>query len=454
MKIKPLALAVAAALPVSVLASTISATATPVSNEFVVVSGGIQGVAAEYELGAAAALNDVFTFTYSASAKAGSSGTGAFAFPGTIAIAVGGTVGAGSSGVISLFDSSDTSVSYRVTTAPTTGAATNGDHTVAVPAPFFQAADIGTSDVTVTGSAKTASDAPYDSLRGTPAKIVDQAGSQFSFEVTGLSEVIDVESLLTAFEIGGASNSTAAFSITRETNAQALAGSAGVALADALTSAIVLTGDFDWLDSDTAATGIQTGAISITGGGAATVTANELSFEMPAGQSTAAVIFVANGTATIPAQTLSVSLTGAYDDITGTTSITGTHTGSASGTYTLNGSTVTVYAIPTSAAASNFIWLTNSGSSDGDVSLTIHDGGTDISLGVVGTSVAGSEFDIGGALTRELEAQGIQLNSGRVHMDVVTNVPSKDVAISAAYRVNDDRVNLITSLETDNDTAN
>jgi hypothetical protein len=445
MKLKPLAVAIGVALPVSALASTLTDSPVTASNEYLVAEAGIQGGAVTYALGASPALNDVFTFTYSAPARAGTSGTGITSFANTLTIdQTGGTNG--TDGTLSLFDSSDTSVSYRVTALPAGGDVSAGDYTVAVPQPIFQQSDIGTSDVTVTASAATAAGTNYDSLRGGAATMVDQTGSQFAFAVTGLSEIVDVESLLKEFAIGANTASTAAFTVVQST-AVSNNGTAATNLASGATIAVTLTGDFAWLDSDTSATGIQTGAVSFgsAGSGPAVVTANSMTLTLVTGGDS--VTFANVAEADIPTQTLSMSLSGA---ILGNAA-TSAHTGTATGAYTLNGSTVTVYAIPTSAAASNFIWLTNSGTSDGGVSLTVHDAGTDIALGNVGTSEAGSEFDVSAALNDALEAQGVTLSGGRVHMDIVTNVPAADVAVSAAYRVGDDRVNLVTSLETDND---
>jgi len=444
MKLKPLAVAIGVALPVSALASTLTDSPVTASNEYLVAEAGIQGGAVTYALGAAPALNDVFTFTYSAPARAGTSGTGITSFANTLSIDT--TNGATNSGELSLFDSSDTSVSYRVTTLPQNGSVGAGDYTVAVPTPIFQEGDIGTSDVTVTASAQTSAGTNYDTLRGGAATMVDQTGPQFAFAVTGLSEIVDVESLLKEFAIGANTASTAAFTVVQST-AVSNNGTAATNLASGATIAVTLTGDFAWLDSSSSATGIQTGGISFgsAGSGPAVVTANSMTLTLVTGGDS--VTFANVGDADIPTQSLTASLSGS---ILGNAA-TSAHTGSASGTYTLNGSTVTVYAIPTSAAASNFIWLTNSGSSDGGVSLTVYDAGETVALGNVGTSVAGSEFDVSAALDAALTAQGVTLSGGRVHMDIVTNVPAADVAVSAAYRVGDDRVNLITSLETDND---
>lgn len=436
MKLKPLALAVGVALPVAAAASTITVTPSTVSSEYMALFGGIQAPAATVALGAQYAAGDVITFTYSGSAKTGT-GTAAFSFPTTLPIER--TATSNTAGALALFDSGDTSVSYRVTTAPA------GDEfgTVTIPAPFFRTADVGAADVTVSASSATSQGQTFDST-SLPGKLIDQTGSQFAYSVSGLSQVIDVESARRAFVDGTSTAASHSIGITQGTAVTSAGNTvAPTNVVTASTIAVTLTGDFSWLDSSTA-TGIQTQNIS--GATVAGASATTIVMIIPAGGAT---ITIGNAptVGAIPTQSLAAAFSGSYVG-NGTS---GFATGSATGAYTLNGSSVTVYAVPTSASVSNFIWLTNSGANDGEVSIVVHDNGTEIDLGVVGTSNGGEEFDVTAAMNAALEAAGKTLSGGRVHLDIVTKVPAADVAVSAAYRVGDDRVNLLTSLETDND---
>lgn len=436
MKLKPLALAVGVALPVAAAASTITVTPSTVSSEYMALFGGIQAPAATVALGAQYAVGDILTITYSGSAKAGTATT-AFSFPTTLNINT--TDGTNTSGALALFDSGDTSVSYRVTTAPA------GDEfgQIDIPQPFFRTADVAAADVTVTASSSTSQGQTFDAAL-LPGKLVDQTGTQFAYLVSGLSQVIDVESARRAFVNGTATAASHSIVVTQVTNATSAGNTvAPTNVVTPGTIAVTLTGDFTWLDSSTA-TGIQTSNIS--GATVAAASATTIVMVIPAGGTT---ITIGNAptTGAIPTQSLAAAFSGSY---TGN-STSGFAAGSATGAYTLNGSSVTVYAVPTSASVSNFIWLTNSGSTDGEVSIAVNDNGTEIDLGVVGTSRGGREFDITAAMNEALAAAGETLSGGRVHIDIITKVPAADVAVSAAYRVADDRVNLITSLETDND---
>jgi len=395
--------------------------------------GGLQAPTATVALGAQYAVGDIITFTYSGSAKTNTSTT-AFTFPTTLAI----DNGTNTDGALALFDSGDTSVSYRVTTAP--AGATFGE--IDLPAPFFRTADIGAADVTVSTSSSTSQGQAFDAAR-LPGKLIDQTGTQFAYTVTGLSQVVDVESARRAFVAGTSTAASHAIVVTQVTDATSAGNTvAPTNVVTPGTIALTLTGDFTWLDSSTA-TGIQTTNITGTVLGAS---ATQVVLQLNAGGGTV-VLGNAPTTGSIPTQSLAAALSATYSG----NSTFGLSSASATGAYTLNGSSVTVYAVPTSAAVSNFIWLTNSGATDGEVSIVVNDGGDEIDLGVVGTSRGGEEFDVTAAMNAALDAAGETLSGGRVHLDIITKVPAADVAVSAAYRVADDRVNLLTSLETDND---
>jgi ribosomal protein S9 len=306
--------------------------------------------------------------------------------------------------------------------------------------------DATTGDVTVTPSSTLAGGGGnFDSYSGSAGDntVVDTYGTQFKYSVTGLTNTIDVNTGRKAFIVGTNTFSTFDFVVNATTNqgTPSLAATSG-------TIAVTLTGlDFSWLDSNTAtnATGIQFDNITFANGGttvAAGVTA--ISFLLA---DTGDTITLGAGTGgIIPEQSL--ALAGTQQFSSASKSASSSFVGS--GALKLNGSSVTVYAVPTSAAVSNFIWLTNTGTVSGDVELTVVDGGTATDLGVIGVAAAQSEFDITKAMNAALEAKGVTLSGGRVHLEITTKVPASAASISAAYRVGDDRVNLLTSLETSN----
>jgi len=436
MKLKPLVIAMGAAVPLALQAATLTApAANKVSSEFLGTNAGITPAAASIALGSQYAVNDIITLSYSIPARAAAS-TATFGFANTLAIDVAGTT---NDGVLSLFDKTDSSVSYRVTTAPGSDGTDFG--TITTETPRFLSAEIANTDVTLSTASQTSAGVSFDA--GKAVKVVDVTGSQFAYTVSGMSKTIDVESARKAFAVTGGTSTV--HTITINVNDAVGSPDAGQA-ATAGTAAITLTGDFSWIDSNTAtnATGIQTTG-TITGDFSPVgVSATAITLASTGALTAAATYTIALTNATkqvIPVQSLGLTLAQNYGTIAQASA-------TASGVYSLNGSSVTVYAVPTSSSVSNFIWLSNTGSTSGDVTITVYDGGETHELGVVGTSKAGAEFDVTAALNAGLEAAGVTLSGGRVHMDVVTNVPAADVAISAAYRVGDDRVNLLTSLET------
>jgi hypothetical protein len=417
----------------------------PVSSEYLAIVGEVQAANdLTVNLDQQYAIGDEITFTFSAPPKASGS-TAAFTFPATIAIndETDGTA-ASSVGSVSRLAITDTSVTYRVTSIP---ANIGGEITIATQ-PFFRTTDMGTGDVTLSTLSKVGGGGTTTFDASTAVKIVDQTGSQFAYTVTGLTQTIDVESDRLAFDNGTNATSANHNIVVTQVTAATSAGNttAPTVVVTPGTMAVTLTGDFAWLDSDATTTGIQTTNFAFGGGGSVTsATADTIVLNLPAGGDTITIGNASSVNGAIPAQSLNSAISASY--ATGGTA--GTSTASATGAYTLNGSSVTVFAVPTSAAASNFIWLTNTGSDDGAVSIVIHDNGTDIDLGVVGTSEGGAEFDVTAAMNAALEAAGETLSGGRVHIDIVTQVPAADVAISAAYRVGDDRVNLLSTLDTD-----
>lgn len=447
MKMRPLAVAIAAVLPAAgALAGTVTGTLVPVSSEYLAIVGEVQAANdLTVNLDQQYAIGDEITFTFSAPPKASSS-TAAFTFPATIAIVdETNTAATTSAGAVSRLAVTDTSVTYRVTDIPEN---IGGTITIATQ-PYFRATDMGTGDVTLSTLSKVGGGGTTTFDASTAVKIVDQTGTQFAYTVTGLTQTIDVESDRLAFDNG--TNATTANHDIVVTQVTA-ATSAGNTTAPTVTVtpgtiAVTLTGDFAWLDSDATTTGIQTTNISFGLGGSSVTSATRdtIVVNLPAGGDTITIGNASSVNGAIPAQSLNSAISAAY--ATGGTA--GTSTASVTGAYTLNGSSVTVFAVPTSTAVNNFIWLTNTGSDDGAVSIVIHDNGTDIDLGVVGISEGGAEFDVTSAMNAALEAAGRTLSGGRVHIDIITQVPAADVAISAAYRVGDDRVNLLSTLDTD-----
>jgi len=275
--------------------------------------------------------------------------------------------------------------------------------------------------------------------------VLDVQGSQVSSGTHNFAKVINVEKLKKEFISGITSSPSTTLELTIATNGLA----ATVNKADMGTIGFVITGqDFSWLDSvttdtDTAVTGLDTGNLAITGGAITKLTATTI--EGTINDNTAgATITVTNGEElVIPTQTgLSVAFT-AYTATDEAVAVAG----AGGGAWTLNGSSIDVYAVPKNAAV--FMWLTNTGSGSVGIDTTIFDDGQTCEMTNIATSVAGTELDLSKAIEAAIPVQCPTYvpTTNRVRYNVTANAPAATIRISAAYRIGTDRVNLLTSSE-------
>jgi len=219
------------------------------------------------------------------------------------------------------------------------------------------------------------------------------------------------------------------------------------------TVAITLTGtDWSWLDSDATTAGIQLAAGAVTGMTSVTATPTTIRGVLASSTAESASIVISNTEeAVIPVQSITASAEIWYNKESSLeAAVTVAPTGTA--VWQLNGSSIDVYAVPQSANASVFLWLSNTGTgTTGEaINVTIYDDGETCELTSIGNTVPGTEFDLSAAISA---AQAVQCptyvpSGNRVRYNVSSNSPATDLRISAAYRVGTDRVNLLTSSET------
>lgn len=412
----------------------------------------VQQVAVDLDTGLAP--NDLITITYN-SALNPTGLTSAFDWGSanlpTLASESGGNAGA----VAFRSQAADgSSVTYRVVTAPTTaGNAAESGGILTLPAGQFSRTG---GNVTVSARVNSGLDNAVLEESASPDSILANTGSQFRFIVSNLSETVDVNSSRLRFDVGTATPSathTIGFNIV--TNAASVVGATTATLDYAATlgsTALTLAGDFLWLDSSSTTTGIQLGGVSTvdsTGASSAITlnTSGQIATVLAANAGTGAITLGNATTTAIPEQTLTLTSSLRYTVAGGSS---GAISGSDTGAYNLNGSSVTVYSVPTNA--SNFIWLTNTGSTDGAaISASIDDAGTVTDLGELSeTADSNDQVNVWPAVLAAAEAAGVELtNPGRVNLTLVTEAPAADVVVSGIYKVGEDRVNLISTLDTD-----
>lgn len=124
-----------------------------------------------------------------------------------------------------------------------------------------------------------------------------------------------------------------------------------------------------------------------------------------------------------------------------------TETDAMVGAWDIDGSDVMVYAMPVTAPAQGFIWVTVSGQQD-DATTEI----TGVATGedgmpytVASTSIVGNGIvKLSNNLYADMIAAGVPDNS-RANIRVTTTAPACDVNVSATYKVDGDRLTLETS---------
>jgi len=218
----------------------------------------------------------------------------------------------------------------------------------------------------------------------------------------------------------------------------------------------VITGDFSYLaDENTGTTGVQNDSIVATcAASASTETFNDAKTTVTVvcasgdvGDVVVTTTPANNGVSPFPAIikgafTYSTSMTyidsgtdlnNAIDgnDVAGTKTLSAA--GTSAGAFTLNGSTSTVQAYPVGAGIDNFLWVTNSAATDGDITMTATQGGATSAECSLGTAAAKTLTSVSAAANTCLTAAGI--TSGRAQLALTVNATATLVNVYAAYKV-------------------
>jgi hypothetical protein len=318
---------------------------------------------------------------------------------------------------------------------------------ISLPRPHLTSSSVGSgANVTAT---YTRANGAAESATGA---VLAAVASQFSGGTVTGNKTIDVNKLKKEFTTGTSATIAVSFNkdnfpttAIKDTD-ESLAATTG-------TVAITLTGtDWSWLDSDATTAGIQLAAGAVTGMSSVTATPTAIRGVLASSSVESASIVITNTEeAVIPVQSITAAAEIWYGKETGTeAAVTVVPTGTV--VWQLNGSSIDVYAVPQSANASVFLWLTNTGTgTTGEaINVTIYDNGETCEMTSIGNTVPGTEFDLSAAISA---AQAVQCptyvpSGNRVRYNVSSNSPATDLRISAAYRVGTDRVNLLTSSET------
>lgn len=366
---------------------------------------------------------------------------------------------------LGLINSTDTSVTYRVTSV-TEGPSTVGSE-IAVPTPNVSVAALKTAKkVTVAYSAATSSGVAMDTLATTASlgTVIDEITYAVTTKFDG---VIDVENDKKDFASGGVNNNDNADSVVLTTTVTAgtagdkhtIASSGVVTLAanidDVMTSAnsavTTISGDFTYLDNDLATAGVTATGATQSNVDAVAVAADGLSI-------TATDSAVANATAVTVVVDNSEDVALDAQSFTGSTVVTYTSNSVATatktvdhgslGSWTLNGASVTAYAVPMGDAVSRFLWISNGGANSAALSYTITMNGSSYGPYSIGSVAGKTSVSVGGLIDTDLAARSIYVApSSRANINVSAPVKANDITMSASYKhIGDaDRLGLETS---------
>ncbi|BDX07683.1 hypothetical protein [Planctobacterium marinum] len=346
---------------------------------------------------------------------------------------------------LGLLNSDTNSVTYRVTsiTQPTDGVNTTYTDRTTIGAVLplgtidYTADAVRNGSVTVTVSSVTAAGDTLDAS-GTRTATVAEAKTQFgTASVTApFDAVVDVSQMRQAF-VGGVADSMS-WAITDVDTT----GWLNVATVNATSGTVVnLYGEAGKMGNVTAAQWSSAGSrtftadsarLSVAYGG---MTTNDTITFTPLTGTSAAVI---------EAQAFTADFTYNYTSAGSQAGSATVGSGLSAGSWTLNGATVNIPYMPYGPTASQVVYVTNSGTQAGDISVTAFDNnGNTFDLGVIGTANAQTVTKLAPAINTALEAAGFA--GSQASITVTVNAPEDDITVHASFNIGgNDRAFVIT----------
>jgi len=366
---------------------------------------------------------------------------------------------------LGLINSGDTSVTYRVTSV-SGGASTVGAE-IAVPTPDVSVAGLkATKAVTVSYAAATASGVAMDATTATGAlgTVIDEITYAVTAKFDGVIDVENDKKVYASNFVSGNTNAdsatiTATVTTGTEGDKHTIASTGAVtldaAVNDVMTSAqgavTTIVGDFAYLD-DAVTAGVQNTSSGVAQTGADSVALATTGASIAVTDTTVAsgaiVATVDNSEdVALAAQSFTASTVVTYTSNSVATATKTVDHGSL-GSWTLNGASVTAYAVPMGDAVSRFLWVSNGGTSAAAVDYTITMNGTSYGPYSLGTVAGKTSTSVGGLIDTDLVARGIYVApNSRANINVSAPVKANDITMSASYKhIGDsDRLGLETS---------
>jgi hypothetical protein len=434
-------------------AAAVGAATTTAARQVSLADLGAAGITAK--LNAEYALNDKITFTFACNCLVDTT------LPSTIT-----ATGAANNPTFALLSSSSSSATYRVTALSNAGLSTK-EAIVTLPTTVSVNMANAGSGVTVTFSAATSAGDTFDTVNtdttyGSSAALV-RTLDQFAGSVTqNLDGVIDVNPAtgitpLTRFE-GGVASDVFTVKSHQTTYTVSAANTAFSKTADVSAVTYTLNGDFSWATEARKAsvftpscpTGSTASTVTLASSSVAwsCVGRDAVGESSTSGGSSSLQITASGqtGLAALPTTTFTVSSAVSYFSPSGQSGANGTVTsspllpsGTAAGSWTINGAQIFVPYMPYGSTIDQVIYVANKSGVTGDISVQYI--GTDttavVNLGKVGSVNGRSTLNISPLIKAALPAAAQA--SGRLAFIITINAPVADVDILASYRIGDDR---------------
>jgi hypothetical protein len=365
-----------------------------------------------------------------------------------------------------LVSNNTTSATYRVSAVAaelTNGSASGATSTIGGLV-RFQTPDLDAAALTTAGTATlstsstTGAGTAMDTNAGTQEVAKTAAG--FTYAVgTAFDATVSVDLARLKFTDNGVADALVYTTTqTAASNGRDAAGASVATVSPVLntTSLAITASDWTYLDTNATTAGIQLNTTnkivsSTQGTNPATGTFNTAGTVYTLTDTAvraAETITVTKGvtTSTLPEQTYSSVMTIAATPNGGTK--TDYTYSAAAGTWGVNAASITAYGVPFGSSVSRFLWINNTGTTDGAMSATFMQGGVSTALGTIGTASGRSSTEIGSLIDAALVTAGITpTTNSRANIAVSVSSPAADIAMTAAYKVNadNDRLNIETS---------
>ena len=309
------------------------------------------------------------------------------------------------------------------------------------PAVLFDGAVVAAAD-TVTVNVTTSKGFGATETMAAPAQMINVAATQFAVTAAAGSEAdgaalngtIDVSKARYEFTTGALDSVT-----LNLTDSYAAVGTHAILQA---TSTMTVTGDFSWA-AVTSTAGVTTyPGVSVTNGaggnkGAVTKTATSVSWiATTAGTYVLTLTPQAKAKAVVLPKTpfaLSTNIT--YKRVAADATVLSGVVATVAGAWTLNGANITAYGIPNGASADSFLWISNTGTEEGAISVDVTCDGVTTAGISGGTAVAKTNTRIAALVQAGVDAAGTCGASSRYDAAITVNAPVANITVNAGYKV-------------------